>query len=106
MTTALFTKNSEIYKNCTLLCFYGTSSSNLFPIFRDNLWVQFSGFKNQKWNPKNFGFLNPKDGTDKLSRNVGKKSQLFLTFIGPCIVMYSYSTTNKMYLFLNLFILV
>ena len=27
-------------------------------------------------------------------------------FIGLCIVMYSYSTTNKMHLFLKLFILV
>jgi len=29
-----------------------------------------------------------------------------LTFIGPCIVIYSYSTTKKMYLFLKLFILI
>jgi len=31
---------------------------------------------------------------------------LFLTFIGPCIAIHSYSTTNKMHLFLKLFILV
>jgi len=29
-----------------------------------------------------------------------------LRFIGPCIVIYSYSTTNKTHLFLKLFILV
>jgi len=29
----------------------------------------------------------------------------YLTFIGPCVVIYSYSTTNKMHLFLKLFIL-
>ena len=29
-----------------------------------------------------------------------------LPFIGPCLVIYSYSTTNKMHLFLKLFILV
>ena len=29
-----------------------------------------------------------------------------LTFMGPCIVTYSYSTTNKMHLFIKLFILV
>ena len=31
---------------------------------------------------------------------------IHLTFIGPCIEIYSYSTTNKMHLFLKLFILV
>jgi hypothetical protein len=31
---------------------------------------------------------------------------LCLTFIGPCIVIYSYSKTNQMHLFLKLFILV
>ena len=30
----------------------------------------------------------------------------FLTFIGPCIIIYFYSTTNKMNLFLKLFSLV
>jgi len=28
-------------------------------------------------------------------------NSLDLTFIGPCIVIYSYSTTTKMHLFLN-----
>jgi len=30
---------------------------------------------------------------------------VYLTFTGPCTVIYSYSTTNKMHLFLKLFIL-
>ena len=33
-------------------------------------------------------------------------SYLNLMFIGPCIIIYSYSTPNKMRLFLKLFILV
>ena len=35
-----------------------------------------------------------------------KSVMTHLTFIGPCIVMYSYSTTNKIHLFLKLFIIV
>ena len=38
----------------------------ILPTFRDKLSVQFSGFK----------YLNAEDGTDKLSRNVGKKLPL------------------------------
>jgi hypothetical protein len=40
--------------------------------FRDNLSVPSSGFKN----PKAFGFFNPEEGRDRLSRNVGKKLPL------------------------------
>jgi len=29
-----------------------------------------------------------------------------LTFLGPCIITYSYRTTNKIHLFLKLFVLV
>jgi len=57
-------------KNCTILGYYAASSGNLLPTFRDNLSIQSSGFKN--W----IEFLNPEDGTDRLSRNVGKKSPL------------------------------
>jgi heme A synthase len=32
-------------------------------------------------------------------------TDIFLTFIGLCIVIYSYSKTNRMHLFLKLFIL-
>ena len=34
--------------NCTLLGYYGVSSSNLLPTFRDNLSVSSSGIKNPK----------------------------------------------------------
>ena len=37
---------------------------------------------------------------------ISNKYKLNLTFMGPCIVIYSYRTTNKMHLFLKLFILV
>jgi len=39
--------------------------------FWNNLLVPSSGFKNPK--ESLFGFLNPEDGTDRLTQNVGKK---------------------------------
>jgi hypothetical protein len=40
--------------------------------------------------------LNPEDGTDKLSRNVGKKFPLNLMFMGLCIVNIFQHISNKM----------
>jgi hypothetical protein len=76
-------------KNCSLLGYYTGSSYNLLPTFRENLYVPSSGFKASKRKPFaelrsqyrekcgiSFGFLNPEDGTDILSRNVGNKLPL------------------------------
>jgi len=52
-------------ENCALLGYYAASSDNLLLTFRDNLSVPSSGFKNPF-----------QDGTDRLSRNVGKKLPL------------------------------
>ena len=56
--------------NCTLLDYYAAISGNSLLTFRDNLSVPSSGLKNAN------GFLNPGDGTDSLSRNIGKKLQV------------------------------
>ena len=45
-----------------------------------------------------FLFSIPEDGTDRLSGNIGKNIPLNVIFTGPCIVIYSYSTTNKMHM--------
>ena len=50
-----------LYKNCALLGYYAVSSGNFLPTSRDNLSVPSSGAE---------------DGTDRLSRNVGKKLPL------------------------------
>jgi len=59
----------EAPENCALLGYYAASSGNFLLTFRVNLSVSSSGLKN-------FGFLNPEDGTDRLSRNVSKKLPL------------------------------
>jgi len=59
-------------ENCALLGYYATSSANFLPTFRDKLSVPSSGLKNS-WTPR---FLNPQDGTDRLSRNFGRKLPL------------------------------
>ena len=57
----------EVDENCSLLGYYAAKSGNLLPTFRDDLSVPFSDFKNPK---------KPEDGTDRFSRNVGKKLPL------------------------------
>jgi len=60
----------EVDENCALLGHYTASSGNFLRTFRDNL----SRGKNVLFV---FGFLNFEDGTDILSRNVGKELPLF-----------------------------
>jgi hypothetical protein len=61
-------------ENCVLLDHYAANNGNILLTFRDNLSVPSLGFKNPK--KYSFGFLNPEEGTDRLSRNVGKKLPL------------------------------
>jgi hypothetical protein len=53
--------------NCALLCYCAVSSCNFLLAFQDNLLVPSSEL---------FGFLNPENGTNSLSRNFGKKPPL------------------------------
>ena len=46
-------------------------SGNFLPTFLNNLSAPSSGFKNPK--ESLFGFLNHKDGSSRLTRNIGKK---------------------------------
>ena len=55
----------EVATNCALLDYYLVSCGHFLPTFRDNLSAPSPGFK--AW------ILEPADGTDSLSRNVGKK---------------------------------
>jgi hypothetical protein len=41
-------KSSNILENCALLGYYAASSGNFLPMFRDNLSVPSSGFRNPK----------------------------------------------------------
>jgi hypothetical protein len=85
------------------VCYYAASSGNFLQTLRDNLSVPLSAFQQSKesmlsqygvYKGKSvgdkksqecgvschhrfsFGFLNPEDGTERLSRNVGKKLPL------------------------------
>jgi hypothetical protein len=56
----------EVDENCAALGYYATSSGNYLPTLWDNLSAPFSGY--------------PAYGTDRLSRNVGKKLPLLFAF--------------------------
>ena len=60
-------------ENCPLLGYYTASGGNFLPTFRDNLLVPSSRLKNPR---KEFRFLIADDGTDRLSRNLGKELTL------------------------------
>ena len=70
--TSVFRREVDV--NWAPLGYYAACSGHSLPTFRDNLLVQFSKVKN----PRRFLTKNPRrfftfaDGTDKLSRNVGK----------------------------------
>ena len=59
----------EVDENCALLGYYAVSNGKFILTFRDNLSVPSPGVKKK--------ILNPEDGTDRLSRNVGKKLPLY-----------------------------
>ena len=61
----------EVDENCALLGYYTANSGNFLSTFRGKILVPSSaGFL------RGGGFLNLENGTDKLSRNVGKKLPL------------------------------
>ena len=71
-------QTSRTKDDCALLDHNADSSGNFLPTFRENLSVPSSGFKN----PKYFvSFLNPEDGTDRLSRNVCNKLPLLCVMV-------------------------
>jgi hypothetical protein len=61
----------EVDENCALLGCYAASSGNSLPTFRDNLSVPSSRVKN-------LGHVTLEDGTDRLSRKVGKELPLLV----------------------------
>ena len=56
----------EVDENCALLGYDAASSGNTLPTFRDNLLVPSSRVKSKSL----------EDGTDRLSRSVGKELSL------------------------------
>jgi hypothetical protein len=53
----------DVENICSLLGYYAASCGNCLPMFRDNVWVPSSRDKT----------LDPENGTDTLSRIVGKQ---------------------------------
>ena len=68
----------KVDDNCALLGHYAACSGNFLPTFRDNPWVSSTGVDDpeEKFLSFSLGFFTPKDGTVRLSRNVGKKLPL------------------------------
>jgi len=64
----------KVIENCALLGSYTACSDNILPTCRDKLLVPSSGFNNH------FGFWKPENGTDRLSRNFGKKLPLLAAY--------------------------
>jgi len=63
----------EVEETCALLGYYAASSGNLLPTFRDDLSASLS-FGTTYWPHLQGPVILPlEDGTDRLSRNVGKK---------------------------------
>jgi hypothetical protein len=54
--------------------YYAVSSGNFLPTFWNNLSVPSLGLKNPKEGLCEF--LNPEDGAERLTRNIGKKLQV------------------------------
>jgi hypothetical protein len=81
--TNLMIKNLKTYTRLeirALLGYYAASKGNTLPTFRENVSVPSSSVeksKTKKSNSEILDVLNLEDGTDMLSRNVGKKLPLF-----------------------------
>jgi len=54
---------TNLDENRTILCYYAKISRNFFPNFRETFFFRLKGFRTPI----------PEDGTERLSRNVGKK---------------------------------
>jgi hypothetical protein len=65
----------DVDEICAVLGCYAASSGNLLPTFRDNVSVPSSRVKKSN-EAASLDFLTLKDGTDMLSRNVGKRLSL------------------------------
>jgi hypothetical protein len=62
---------------CALLGYHAASSGSSVPTFRDNISIPSSRAKKSKKKVFLRGLLDPYDGTDRLSRNVGTDLPLY-----------------------------
>jgi len=69
LTSIRYTCTAPQREICALLKYYAAYSGNSWPTFRDNISVPSSRIS--------FYFLTLEDGTDRLSRNVGKDLPLY-----------------------------